>query len=133
MQDAAGGLLGAVLIVIAAVHFYWAAGGEWGVDATIPRRSKGGARLFQPGKAGAAGVGMALVAAGTVAARGLEFEYRPAVLQLMSLGFAARAVGEFRYVGFFKRVKGSKFAYYDSILFSPLCAAMSALAWVSVG
>lgn len=43
------------------------------------------------------------------------------------LGFAVggvlvlRAVGEFKYVGFFKRVKGSKFATYDSWLFSPFC------------
>ena len=33
----------------------------------------------------------------------------------------ARAVGDFRYVGFFKRVRGSRFATLDSRYFSPLC------------
>ncbi|WP_370693317.1 DUF3995 domain-containing protein [Oceanobacter sp. 4_MG-2023] len=32
-----------------------------------------------------------------------------------------RAVGKFKSVGFFKRVNGSKFATYDSRLFSPFC------------
>jgi hypothetical protein len=46
--------------------------------------------------------------------------------------FAARAVGDFRYVGFFKRVRDSRFARRDSRLFSPLCAAI-ALAAAMVG
>ena len=47
----------------------------------------------------------------------------------------ARAVGDFRYVGFFKRVRGSRFATLDSRYFSPLClllglgALWSVLGW----
>lgn len=33
----------------------------------------------------------------------------------------ARAVGDFRLVGFFKKVKGSEFALMDTLLYSPLC------------
>jgi hypothetical protein len=40
--------------------------------------------------------------------------------------FAAflRSVGDFRLVGFFKRVRGTRFARYDSLLFSPLSLAL---------
>ena len=33
----------------------------------------------------------------------------------------ARAVGDFRYVGFFKRIHGTGFAIMDTRLYSPLC------------
>jgi len=35
--------------------------------------------------------------------------------------FLARAIGDFRFVGFFKRVHGSRFAHWDTALYSPLC------------
>ena len=37
-----------------------------------------------------------------------------------------RAIGDFRYVGFFKRVRGSRFARMDTTLYSPLCLALAA-------
>jgi hypothetical protein len=43
----------------------------------------------------------------------------------VALIFAARAVGDFRYVGFFKRVRDSRFGRLDSALYSPLCVFLS--------
>ncbi|WP_205190355.1 DUF3995 domain-containing protein, partial [Burkholderia sp. LMG 13014] len=43
----------------------------------------------------------------------------------LALIFAVRAVGDFRYVGFFKRIRGSRFARMDTLYYSPLCAALS--------
>ena len=43
----------------------------------------------------------------------------------LALGLAARAVGEFRYVGLFKRVKDSRFARLDTLVYSPLCLALA--------
>jgi hypothetical protein len=43
----------------------------------------------------------------------------------LALGLLARAVGEFKYVGFFKRVHGTKFARLDTLLYSPLCLILS--------
>lgn len=132
MTGVAGWVLGGVLLVLAALHFYWAAGGGWGIDATIPRRGGAdGGRLFRPGRIGAGVVGALLLVAAASAA--MEFGLKPPVLRVMAVGFAARAVGEFRYVGFFKRVRDTKFADYDTRLFSPLCLAMSGLAWVAAG
>ena len=44
----------------------------------------------------------------------------------LALGLVARAVGEFKYVGFFKKVRGTRFARMDTILYSPLCLLLSA-------
>ena len=46
----------------------------------------------------------------------------------MAAVFAIRAIGEFRYCGFFKKITNSEFAYWDTRIYSPLCLAMSALA-----
>jgi catechol 2,3-dioxygenase-like lactoylglutathione lyase family enzyme len=46
--------------------------------------------------------------------------------------FLLRAVGDFRLVGFFKRVRGTPFARWDTRLFSPLCVALGlASLWVA--
>ena len=46
---------------------------------------------------------------------------------LIAAVFALRAIGDFRYVGFFKRVRGSKFARLDTLAYSPLCTALALL------
>ena len=38
----------------------------------------------------------------------------------VSAALLLRAVGEFRYVGFFKRIRGTAFARMDTLLYSPL-------------
>ena len=43
----------------------------------------------------------------------------------LAVGLLARAVGEFKYVGFFKRVHGTKFARLDTMLYSPLCLLLA--------
>ena len=48
-----------------------------------------------------------------------------ALSSLLAVGLCARAVGEFKYVGFFKRVRGSKFARLDTLVYSPLCVALA--------
>ncbi len=45
----------------------------------------------------------------------------------VALVFAARAIGDFRYVGFSKRVRGSPFARRDTYVYSPLCLLLAAL------
>jgi hypothetical protein len=46
---------------------------------------------------------------------------------LIAAVFALRAIGDFRYVGFFKRIRDSKFARLDTLAYSPLCAALAVL------
>jgi len=43
----------------------------------------------------------------------------------LAAGLLARAVGEFKYLGFFKRVRDSPFAKLDTLLYSPLCLLLA--------
>jgi len=56
----------------------------------------------------------------------------PALLIAMMIVFAARAVGDFKYMGFFKSVKGTKFALWDTRMYSPLNVVLSVLAGLSL-
>ena len=74
---------------------------------------------------------MLLLCAGLVAATGrlLHLGIAPWILTWLSFalaaGLLARAIGEFKYVGFFKRVRGSRFARLDTWIYSPLCLLLA--------
>jgi hypothetical protein len=52
--------------------------------------------------------------------------------RVMAVVFVVRAVGDFHYCGFFKRVRDTAFARYDTLVYSPLCVVIAALAvWLS--
>lgn len=122
-----------VFALLAALHLYWAAGGQLALPGAVPTvRDR---RVFEPGALFAIGVATALAAAAIVSAEraGLLSLGLPGWLSRLgtwqlALTFAARAIGDFRYVGFFKRVRGTLFARRDSLVYSPLCVVISALA-----
>ncbi len=140
----------ALLIVVVGLgcvvvfHLYWAAGGRLGADTVIPRRSaaQGGDALFHPSPLGTLTAALFLVgviALGVVVHRGsditLPWAWARVLLAVCGVVFVLRAIGEFRYIGFFKRVKDSPFAYWDTRLFSPFvllvglaCLALTAVA-----
>ncbi|WP_257462250.1 DUF3995 domain-containing protein [Archangium lipolyticum] len=124
----------AVFLLLSLLHVYWAFGGRWAASAVLPEEE--GARAFTPSPAMTLGVaGLLLAAAAVMLLRGaLASLVQDTMLWgLVTLGtwvlagvFGVRAVGEFRQVGFFKRVRGTRFATWDTWLYSPLCAALSA-------
>jgi hypothetical protein len=120
----------ALLICIALIHVYWALGGQFAHDAAIP--IKNGKALFRPRRTSTLLVAALLVAAALLLLAGagvvalpLPSPWLEAACWLVALIFAARAVGDFRYVGFFKRVRDSRFGRLDSALYSPLCVFLS--------
>ena len=74
---------------------------------------------------------MLLLCAGLVAATGrlLHLGIAPWILTWLSFalaaGLLARAIGEFKYVGFFKQVRGSRFATLDTLVYSPVCLLLA--------
>jgi hypothetical protein len=60
-------------------------------------------------------------------------EWVPRVgIWVIAVVFALRAVGDFHYCGLFKRVRDNAFARYDTLVYSPLCVVIAALAvWLS--
>jgi hypothetical protein len=127
-----------VFLGLSALHVYWAVGGRRGTDAVIPTVE--GRRTLNPSSLATIGIAVALAVAGaiTIGSTGVLNSVVPAWLirsglVVLSLVFGLRAVGDFRLIGFTKRVKDTRFARLDTTLFSPLCAglatACAALAW----
>jgi hypothetical protein len=121
-----------VLATHAALHVYWALGGRMGSIAVVPEVD--GKPTIHPGPIATLTVavlllaGCALVAIRSGLAPGRVIS--PRLVQIatwtMAVTFALRAVGEFRTVGFFKKVRGTTFARWDTFFFSPLCLAIAA-------
>ncbi len=116
----------------AAIHIYWAAGGRFGIGAVLPERN--GQPLHKPSTVStllvaflfAAVAALVLGHAGTLL---FAFSWSGGLIKGIALLFALRAVGEFNYIGFFKRVRDSRFARFDTLLYSPLCAAVACGLW----
>jgi Protein of unknown function (DUF3995) len=108
MNSAVAIVVCSVFVVLALWHFYMAFRGSSGESATVP--SLAGKPLFVPSAVSTVAVGVVLVLfAVLVAATSgmLSLGVPPRLLAWLSYGLAlglfARAVGEFKYVGFFKR------------------------------
>jgi len=109
------------------LHFYWTVRGVSGSGAAIPEID--GTPAFKPTKAATATVGLVLL--GTAAIVLLQVKL---LLTFAAAVLLLRAIGDFRLVGFFKRVRESRFARLDTLLYSPLCLALSAaLALLAAG
>jgi hypothetical protein len=124
-------LLCSILVALSGVHVYWALGGTGGKGAVIPE--DGGRPLLKPRPVVTFGIAGGLALAAAVAAlRGGLFgpagDHVGVCIAAGALGvlFVARAVGERHYVGLFKRVKGTRFARWDTWLFTPLCVIIAA-------
>ena len=108
-----------VFIALGLLHFYWAAGGGRGKNSAVPEIA--GAPAFKPSKAATAAVGLTLLGTATIVLLRVDILVAGAAAVLI-----LRAVGDFRLVGFFKRVRGTRFARLDTLLYSPLCLALGA-------
>jgi len=121
--------LAAVLVVIALLHFYWAAGGRAGSIAVIPEID--GRPSFSPGAALTVVVALGILAFAATAVLAGGWIDAPRVIPraaaaLIALVFLARTFGDRRTVGVLKRVRGTAFARWDDRLYTPISFALSA-------
>jgi hypothetical protein len=129
-------LLSLVFIGLGLIHFYWAIGGEYGFAASLPT-TENGERVLNPTRIQCVIVGLGLTAFG------LFYLMKSGLIQLMTpewimtygnwiipIIFILRAVGEFKYVGFFKSVKATNFGKLDTKFFSPLCLIIGILGMI---
>jgi len=115
------------LNIMGLFHFYWAFGGKVGLDKALP--TKNGKLLLNPSQELTLFVGIVLISFAYIA-YALQFydftvnENRNFYLYSgisLSTIFTIRAIGEFNAVGFFKKIRDTEFAIYDTKYFSPLC------------
>ena len=119
-----------VFVALALLHFGMALSPARSISGSVP--SESGQPLFAPSTQATLVVGVVLLvfAALVAATSGLVEVWLPVrVLSwssyALALGLLARAVGDFKYVGFFKRVRDSRFARLDTVLYSPLCLLLA--------
>lgn len=128
-------LLAAIFTAIALLHLYWALGGSTSGMAAIP--TVGGKQAFTPSAFSTVLVAVAFVMAtlAVLGQAGFLGQFIPHwIFRVGTFGiaiiFLARAIGEFKLVGFFKQASDSSFAYWDTWFYSPLCLAIFFLAFV---
>ncbi len=124
-------LLAGTFYLLSGIHVFWMLGGKWGADQVIPT-SKDGVPLFQPGRFATAFVAIGLALFGTYylnSAQWVPIPWHPTMDRIGSWAiptiFTLRALGDFKYIGAFKRVKNTPFGEMDSKFFSPLCLIIS--------
>jgi hypothetical protein len=125
-------------VALSLVHVYWALGGRLGKLAAVPEQS--GRKAFQPsvGATLFVATGLALCAVLVATTAGLldvpqSGRWSRWLSYGLGLALLARAVGDFRLVGFFKRVRGTRFAQLDSLVYAPLCLLLAVGVWYVAG
>ncbi len=119
-----------IFLLIAGIHFYWAFGGKFGSQAVIPAIE--GKAVFHPPVLATIAVALAMLVGaflsftpnGKTDAKSLIYGNLA-----IAIVFFIRAIGDFKYAGFFKKVKGSVFAKNDTRYYSPLCLVVSGIAF----
>ncbi|WP_136467386.1 DUF3995 domain-containing protein [Flagellimonas onchidii] len=123
-------LLSIVLITLAILHFFWAIFGIKEPEAVLPT-PVGSNKVKTPGKIVAILVGIILLGFAFVFINKVVHYVEFPWLRYVSIGigvvFIVRALGDFKYVGFFKTAKNSKFSALDTRYYSPLCLLMGIL------
>jgi hypothetical protein len=119
-----------ILLALSLLHVYWAFGGNWGLTAAVP--SLDGQPLFENGLWDTLAVALALSVAAVICLGTLNYRlsflptwvYQTGIW-CIAMVFLLRAIGEFHYFGFFKQVNDSLFAYWDTVLYTPLCLGLA--------
>ena len=109
------------------IHFYWLFGGKWGLEKVIPTKDNQTGTLSIPKFA-------TLIVALVLLLFGLIYLVKSRLINvhipnlatkygywIIPSIFILRAIGDFKYVGFFKKIKDTEFAKADSKWFVPLC------------
>ncbi|TXN35076.1 DUF3995 domain-containing protein [Flagellimonas hymeniacidonis] len=123
-------LISITFIFLAGLHFYWAVFGIKDPSKVIPTKETSN-KVKSPGKLAAAFVGIVLLFFAFVFINKeivyVETDWMHYVPIGIGILFIIRALGDFKYVGFFKSAKNSKFSALDTRYYSPLCLLLGAL------
>lgn len=134
----AAGLLSITFLSIGLLHVYWVFGGKWALQGAMPEAMSN--HVMADSKNASFKLGTMIVAIGLLAMSYLfliksGLLTSPVPSAYLDYGnyaviiiFTLRAIGDFKYCGFFKRIKEGEFAKNDSKIYSPLCLAISILA-----
>ncbi|MFD2265442.1 DUF3995 domain-containing protein [Lacibacterium aquatile] len=119
-------VLAVCFALLGLVHLYWGLGGKIGKAAAIPTLPDG-RPVFHPKPRGTLLIAVSLFAIAAVAWRlgmvpppGDIIRYSGTAIGALLL---FRGIGERRYLGLLKRIRGTRFATLDTLFYSPFCIA----------
>ena len=118
---------------LSVIHFYWGLGGKWGANAAIPTKANKekvmNPKLFECFVVafGLLGFGLFILVKTKILSFYLPNWLMKYGLWILSTIFILRAIGEFKYVGFFKKIRSTQFGQLDTKYYSPLCLAIGLL------
>jgi hypothetical protein len=126
-------LLFLIFSSLSAIHVYWGFGGKSAVAATIPT-NQNNRPVINPSPfacflvaAGLLVFGVfVLIKSGIIPLHLPNWLLNYGLWAMVAL-FLARAIGDFRHIGFFRKIKTTKFAQTDSKYYSPLCLLLAVL------
>lgn len=126
-----GFLLSLIFVLLAVLHFSWAFGSKWAFDNALPQ-NEAGEKVLNPGKIDCIVVGLGLLAFSIfylIKTTWLDWSIPGWLLHYAGWGiiaiFLLRAIGDFKFVGFFKKIKSTAFGKLDSQFYSPLCLSIA--------
>ena len=133
MIHSLGLLLFSIFAFLGAIHLYWAFGGTWGTTGVFPSKNEHEIPPM-PGKVPTLFVAVILLLFGLLILKKsniLSFDIPSWLdayaLRILAGVFMLRAIGDFKYVGFFKKIKHTTFGIKDRKYYTPLCAVMAFL------
>lgn len=119
-----------ILSFLSLLHVYWALGGGRGFAAAIPTADD--KPLFWPSPAMTLVVAFLLLVSAGLVLGNLGFWSPGRIKWLFRAGLwgvtavlTLRAIGDFKYVGFCKKVRHTTFAQNDTRFYSPLCLLLA--------
>lgn len=127
------------MLLFGGIHIYWLFGGVWAVKNVIPTKDNQDAALKIPTIATIiVALGLFSIALLYLLKSGIVSFPLPLILiQLATYTywfiptiFLLRAIGDFNYVGIFKKVKHTTFAKADTQIFIPLCLTIGMLGFL---
>jgi hypothetical protein len=120
-----------VFCLIASLHIYWAMGGKKYLNEAIPVDSNG-KNAMKPSKAATLFVALILLLFATITIANFGFfsktineKYISSSTLFIGIIFIIRVIGDFKFVGITKRIKGTPFAIKDDKVYIPLCLLLS--------
>ena len=136
MKILIGLILFSIFLFLSGLHFFWGVGGKWGANGAVPSKETGQTVLNpKPIDCFAVGIGLfcfaiLVLVKSTILNINLPLWLLNKGLLLICAIFILRAIGEFRYVGFFKKVRATNFGRLDTKYFSPLCLIIGILSFI---
>lgn len=126
-------ILCTIFIAIACLHIFWAFGGKWGAADAVPSKETGG-KLFSPSPFSCVIVALTMIVMAVLVLQYSKLIHLPQIEAISNYGvwvvaavFLIRAIGDFKYIGFFKKIRTTAFAKNDTKYYSPLCLLICGL------